>query len=72
MQGVVVVEELERARVVLERSDVGPELKVDTLENLLRKNPAKEVLIKTRLGMSMKFQYTFIPCWCFVSPNYLP
>ncbi|KAK3855662.1 hypothetical protein Pcinc_037953 [Petrolisthes cinctipes] len=53
LKGVVVVEELERARVVLERSDVGSELKVDTLENLLRKNPAKEVLIRTRLGKTI-------------------
>lgn len=66
----MVVEELERARIVLERSDVRSELKVDTLENLLKKNPAKEVLIRTRLGMCMKCQCTLIPCWCFVPPIY--
>ncbi|KAK8393945.1 hypothetical protein O3P69_006942 [Scylla paramamosain] len=53
LKGVVVVEEMERARVVLERNDVSTELKVDTLQHLLRKTPAKEVLIKTKLGKTV-------------------
>ncbi|XP_045595469.1 transcription elongation factor A N-terminal and central domain-containing protein 2 [Procambarus clarkii] len=53
LKGVVVIEELERARVVLERSDTSSELKVDTLQHLKRKRPAKEVLIKTQLGKTV-------------------
>lgn len=53
LKGVVVVEEMERAKVVLERTDVSTELKVDTLNHLLRKNPAKEVLVRTKLGKTV-------------------
>lgn len=49
-QGVVIIEELERAKIVLERSDTSQELKVDTLRHLKRKRPAKEVLMKTQIG----------------------
>ena len=47
----MIVEEMERARVVLERTDVSPHLKVDTLQHLLQKTPAKEVLVRTKLGL---------------------
>ncbi|XP_045115058.1 transcription elongation factor A N-terminal and central domain-containing protein 2-like [Portunus trituberculatus] len=53
LKGVVVVEEMKRARVVLERTDVSAELKVDTLQHLLRKTPAKEVLVRTKLGKTV-------------------
>ncbi|XP_042204301.1 transcription elongation factor A N-terminal and central domain-containing protein 2-like [Homarus americanus] len=53
LKGVVIIEELERAKVVLERSDTSIELKVDTLQHLKRKTPAKEILIKTHIGKTV-------------------
>ncbi|XP_064089588.1 transcription elongation factor A N-terminal and central domain-containing protein 2-like [Macrobrachium nipponense] len=53
LTGVVIIEVLERAKVVLERSDVTEELKLDTLESLKRKNPAKEILVKTGIGKTV-------------------
>ncbi|KAK8734269.1 hypothetical protein OTU49_006099 [Cherax quadricarinatus] len=53
LKGVVIIEELERAKVVLERSDTSSELKVDTLQHLKCKKPAKEILIKTQIGKTV-------------------
>lgn len=46
----MIIEDLERAKIVLERSDTKEELKIDTLKHLRKKKPAKEVLVKTGLG----------------------
>ena len=51
LQGVVIVEEFERAKVVLERDDTSSDLKVDTLQKIGLKNPSKEILLKTQLGI---------------------
>lgn len=53
LKGVVIIEELERAKIILERSDTTQELKVDTLQHLKRKRPAKEVLMKTQIGKTV-------------------
>lgn len=53
MQGVVVIEDLERAEVLLKREDVSPGKKVKTLRFLLTKRPAKEVLMKTNIGKTV-------------------
>ncbi|XP_068249080.1 transcription elongation factor A N-terminal and central domain-containing protein 2-like [Palaemon carinicauda] len=53
LTGVVIIEVLERAKVVLERSDVSEELKLDTLDTLKRKNPAKDILLKTGIGKTV-------------------
>lgn len=53
LQGVVVIEDLERAEVVLNREDVSPGKKVKTLKSLLQKRPAKEVLMKTNIGKTV-------------------
>lgn len=53
LSGVVVIEEFERAKIILERSDTSVELRLNTLKNLMLKNPAKEVLSKTSLGKTV-------------------
>ncbi|XP_037798031.1 transcription elongation factor A N-terminal and central domain-containing protein 2-like [Penaeus monodon] len=53
LKGVVIIEDLERAKIVLERSDTKEELKIDTLKHLRKKKPAKEVLVKTGLGKTV-------------------
>ncbi|XP_076064624.1 transcription elongation factor A N-terminal and central domain-containing protein 2-like [Oratosquilla oratoria] len=53
LKGVVVIEDLERARVVLERDDTPIDLKVDTLEKIGCKNPGKDILIKTKIGKTV-------------------
>lgn len=53
LKGVVIIEDLERAKIILERSDTKEELKIDTLKHLRKKMPAKEVLVKTGLGKTV-------------------
>ncbi|XP_063597631.1 transcription elongation factor A N-terminal and central domain-containing protein 2-like [Penaeus indicus] len=53
LKGVVIIEDLERAKIVLERSDTKEELKIDTLKHLRKKKPAKEILVKTGLGKTV-------------------
>merc|ERR1719341_3161792 len=53
LQGVVVIEDLERAEVLLKRNDVSPGKKVKTLKTLLQKRPPKETLIKTNIGKTV-------------------
>ncbi|KAK7079463.1 Transcription elongation factor A N-terminal and central domain-containing protein 2 [Halocaridina rubra] len=53
LSGVVIIEDLERAKIILGRSDTSVELKVDTLQSLRQKNPAKEVLLKTGIGKTV-------------------
>ncbi|XP_047501165.1 transcription elongation factor A N-terminal and central domain-containing protein 2-like [Penaeus chinensis] len=53
LKGVVIIEDLERAKIVLERSDTKEELKIDTLKHLRKKMPAKEILVKTGLGKTV-------------------
>ncbi|KAL7630886.1 UNVERIFIED_CONTAM: hypothetical protein RMT77_018825 [Armadillidium vulgare] len=53
LKGVVVIEDMERAKLLLERKDVEPQVKINTLETLSKKCPSKEVLINTKLGKTV-------------------
>lgn len=54
LSGVVVIEELEEAKRVLEDSDKSCESKIKILNKLLVKKPAKEILIKVGIGKTVR------------------
>lgn len=54
LAGVVVLEELEHAKKVLESEEESVDRKLDVLNNLKNKKPSKEVLIKVGIGRTVR------------------
>lgn len=54
LAGVVVLEELEQAKKVLESEEESIEKKLEVLNNLRHKKPSKEVLIKVGIGRTVR------------------
>ena len=52
--GVVVIEEFEKAKVILESDTESIEKKIQVLNKLLVKNPSKEVLIRVGIGKTVR------------------
>ena len=54
LAGVVVIEELEEFKIILESDQASKEKKLTVLNKLLGKNPSKEVLIKVGIGKTVR------------------
>ena len=54
LAGVVVIEELEEFKIILESDQESGEKKLTILNKLLDKNPSKEVLIKVGIGKTVR------------------
>ena len=54
LAGVVVIEELEQAKKVLESEHETAERKLEVLSRLKSKKPSKEVLVKVGIGKTVK------------------
>lgn len=54
LAGVVVLEELEKAKTVLESEEESVDRKIDVLNSLKNKKPSKEVLVKVGIGRTVK------------------
>ena len=54
LAGVVVIEELEESKIILESDETSEEKKLSVLNKLLGKNPSKEVLIKVGIGKTVR------------------
>ena len=54
LAGVVVLEEFEAAKSILESDDESIDTKIGVLNKLLEKNPSKEVLIKVGIGRTVR------------------
>lgn len=54
LAGVVVIEELEQAKIILESDNESVDKKLTVLNKLLGKNPSKEVLIKVGIGKTIR------------------
>ena len=54
LSGVVVIEELEEFKIILESDQASKEKKLTVLNKLLGKNPSKEVLIKVGIGKTVR------------------
>jgi len=54
LAGVVVLEELEHAKKVLESEEESVDRKLDVLNNLKNKKPSKEVLVKVGIGRTVR------------------
>ena len=54
LAGVVVIEELEEAKAILESDNESVERKLIVLKKLLTKKPSKEVLIKVGIGKTVR------------------
>jgi len=54
LAGVVVIEELEQYKTILESDNESVEKKLEVLNKLLAKNPSKEILIKVGIGKTVR------------------
>ena len=54
LAGVVVIEELEESKKILESDEASEEKKLSVLNKLLGKNPSKEALIKVGIGKTVR------------------
>ena len=54
LAGVVVIEEFEEYKIILESDQTPQEKKLTVLNKLFDKNPSKEVLIKTGIGKTVR------------------